>query len=346
MNEQSSRTTRSLTADELSVLCWQLSLLSRAGVPWTECAGLLLEDGQPPRVKAALTQLQGPLSEGVPLSSAMEAAGTFPPYLLLMVEIGQLSGRLDQVLSALSDYYRRESATLDAIRRAVTYPAVMAALIALVFLVLVSRVLPVFSQVFSQLGAGLSPVAAALLGSGSTGQIIAYILSGLLLAGAVALLLFFRGERGVRLFSRGATAEAVARGRFSSAMALMLQSGLPLDEAMERTSELLEGSPLAERFLDCRRRVSEGASFPCAVEDAGVLTGLQAGLLSAGFRTGVSEEAMAELARRCQAEADERLSRLLSRFEYLLVIVLCAAVGLVLLSVMLPLLGVLSAIGG
>ena len=115
---------------------------------------------------------------------------------------------------------------------------------------------------------------------------------------------------------------------------------------MERTSELLEGSPLAERFLDCRRRVSEGASFPCAVEDAGVLTGLQAGLLAAGFRTGVSEEAMAELARRCQAEADERLSRLLSRFEYLLVIVLCAAVGLVLLSVMLPLLGVLSAIGG
>ena len=170
MNEQSSRTTRSLTADELSVLCWQLSLLSRAGVPWTECAGLLLEDGQPPRVKAALTQLQGPLSEGVPLSSAMEAAGTFPPYLLRMVEIGQLSGRLDQVLSALSDYYRRESATLDAIRRAVTYPAVMAALIALVFLVLVSRVLPVFSQVFSQLGAGLSPVAAALLGSGSTAQ--------------------------------------------------------------------------------------------------------------------------------------------------------------------------------
>ena len=196
MNEQSSRTTRSLTADELSVLCWQLSLLSRAGVPWTECAGLLLEDGQPPRVKAALTRLQGPLSEGVPLSSAMEAAGTFPPYLLRMVEIGQLSGRLDQVLSALSDYYRRESATLDAIRRAVTYPAVMATLIALVFLVLVSRVLPVFSQVFSQLGAGLSPVAAALLSSGSTGQIIASILSGLLLAGAVALLLSFRGERG------------------------------------------------------------------------------------------------------------------------------------------------------
>ena len=62
-----------------------------------------------------------------------------------------------------------------------------------------------------------------------------------------------------------------------------------------------------------------------------------------------AEQARAEAEERvaqAQAEADERLSRLLSRFEYLLVIVLCAAVGLVLLSVMLPLLGVLSAIGG
>ena len=64
------------------------------------------------------------------------------------------------------------------------------------------------------------------------------------------------------------------------------------------------------------------------------------------FSADSEREAMAELARRGQAEADERLSRLHSRFEYLLVIVLCAAVGLVLLSVMLPLLGVLSAIGG
>ena len=55
---------------------------------------------------------------------------------------------------------------------------------------------------------------------------------------------------------------------------------------------------------------------------------------------------MEELSRRCQADADERLSLLLSRFEYGLVIILCLAVGLVLLSVMLPLLGVLSAIGG
>ena len=337
---------KALTADELSALCWQMAQLGKAGVPWSECAALLLEDSQPPRLRAALERLREPLSMGEPLSAAMEQAGDYPPYLLRMVAIGQAAGRLDRVLAALSDYYRREAAILDAIRRAVTYPAVMAALIALVFLVLVARVLPVFSRVFAQMGAGLSPAAAALLGSGSGVKYAAYALSALLLLAAAALILFFRGERGLRLLGRGKVAGAIARGRFTSAMALMLQSGLPMDEALERTGQLLEGSPIAPAFEKCRRLTEEGTSFPRAVEESGMLGGLQAGLLSAGFRTGAPEEAMAEIARRCQNEADESLGRLLSRFEYGLVIALCAAVGLVLLSVMLPLLGVLSAIGG
>ena len=185
-----------------------------------------------------------------------------------------------------------------------------------------------------------------LLGSGSGVKYAAYALAALLLLAAAALILFFRGERGLRLLGRGKVAEAIARGRFTSAMALMLQSGLPMDEALDRTGQLLSDSPLAPAFADCRRRAEEGTSFPRAVEESGMLGGLLAGLLSAGFRTGAPEEAMAEIARRCQNEADEHLSRLLSRFEYGLVIALCAAVGLVLLSVMLPLLGVLSSIGG
>ena len=343
MNQTNAKT---LTADELSALCWQMAQLGKAGVPWSECAALLLEDSQPPRLRAALERLREPLSLGEPLSAAMEQAGDYPPYLLRMVAIGQAAGRLDRVLSALSDYYRREAATLSAIRRAVTYPAVMAALIALVFLVLVARVLPVFSRVFAQMGAGLSPAAAVLLGSGSGVKYAAYALAALLLLAAAALILLFRGERGLRLLGRGKAAEAIARGRFTSAMALMLQSGLPMDEALDRTGQLLSDSPLAPAFADCRRRTEEGTSFPRAVEESGMLGGLLAGLLSAGFRTGAPEEAMAEIARRCQNEADEHLSRLLSRFEYGLVIALCAAVGLVLLSVMLPLLGVLSSIGG
>ncbi|MBC5736829.1 type II secretion system F family protein [Lawsonibacter faecis] len=339
-----------LPPEALSVFCSQLALMLRSGIGSEEAVDILAGDAQSAPVKDLLTRLHASLLQGAPLSRALEDCGTFPGYMVRMVEIGQAAGRLDQVLSALSDYYRREADTAASIRRAVLYPAVMAILVALVFLVLVTRVLPVFQQVFNQLGVSLSPVAQGLLRAGEAGKYVGAALVALLAVGAAALLLSRRQAKTARslesrLLRRGAAGLAVDRSRFSSAMALMLSSGLPLDESMDRTVRLLEGAPLAPRLSACRTQMEDGVNFSKAVAACGILDGLQAGLLGAGFRAGVPEQAMEELAARCQAEADDALGRLLSKLEFSLVILLCAAVGLVLLSVMLPLLGVLAAIG-
>ena len=141
-----------LTEDELSVFCSQLSLLLQAGVGSEESLSILTDDARTPGERALLEQIHAALEGGAYLSDALAGAGVFPPYLIRMVEIGQAAGRLDQVLSALSAYYQRESDVSRSLRRAAGYPAVMAVLIAVVFLVLVARVLPVFQQVFDQLG--------------------------------------------------------------------------------------------------------------------------------------------------------------------------------------------------
>lgn len=342
--------TPALSYDALSVFCCQLSLMLHAGIGSEESVSLLLSDARQPREQELLRAVHAKLLDGAPLADALAAAGAFPAYLLRMVAIGEAAGRLDQVLTALATYYRREADTQRALRRAVAYPAAMALLVAVIFLALVSRVLPVFQQVFAQLGVGLSPVARALLTFGSASQAVTAVLAVILVACALLLFYLVRSRKGAaaysRLFARSAAGRAVDRSRFASVMALMLSSGLPLDEAMGRTVELLEQSALAPALRECRRRMEEGESFPRAVEGAGLLTGLQAGLLAAGSRAGVTDQAMEELARRCGQEAEERLDSMLSRFEYLLVVVLCLSIALVLLSVMLPLLGVLSAIGG
>lgn len=335
-----------LTHDELSVLCWELAKLNKAGIPWADSAELLLENTDSRRIRLVLEAMRSKMPLGAPLTQVLEETGQFPDYLLHMIKIGEISGRLDQVLEALSLYYKRESALAATIRSAVTYPCVMATLISLIFLILVIRVLPVFSQVFSLLGTGVPPVLLSLMRPDSFGRYLLIGFALLLLAGAILALILFRSERGVKLFSRGAVAACVGRARFSSSMSLMLSSGLPLDEAMERTKVLLSDSPLADAFASCKEKMDSGLSFPKAVSEAGIFTGLEAGMLTMGFRTGNSEAAMNELAERNQEEADLQLNRLLSRFEYALVIILCGSVGLILLSVMLPLLSMLSSIGG
>lgn len=340
-----------LTADDLSVVCYQLALFLKAGIGVEEGVSLLVQDGGNQAQVRVLSALHNTLKDGAPLSSAMTAQGGFPDYMVRMVEIGQAAGRLDQVLDSLSVYYRRQSETTSAIRRAILYPAMMAVLVAAVFLVLIVQVLPVFQQVFAQLGVSLSPVAQMLMQAGAAGKYVGGALVVLLGVGAIILLFISRGRAKAAqspqagLLGRGAAGRAVNRSQFASAMALMLSSGLPLDEAMERTHHLLEGSPLASALAQCRTRMEQGEGFSSAAADCGLLDSMQAGLLGAGLRTGSAEKSMEELATRCQTEADERLAQLLTRLEFALVAVLCISVGLVLLSVMLPLLGVLSAIG-
>lgn len=252
-----------LDDDTLSLFCSQLSLMLQAGIGVEEGAALLAGDADEPGQRTLLAGLRAGLDRGEPLSQALEATGGFPDYLLRMVEIGQASGRLDQVLAALGRYYARQADTRRALRRAVAYPAVMAVLIAVIFLVLVARVLPVFQQVFVQLGVELSPVAAALLRFGSAGQAVTAAAAVVLALCALLLVWLLRAQTGAAalsgLFARTRAARALGRSWFASAMAMMLSSGVPLDEAMERTAGLLAGSPLAAPWPTAGRGWSRGS---------------------------------------------------------------------------------------
>ena len=87
------------------------------------------------------------------LYPAMEKTGVFPEYALHMTEIGEQTGRLDETMEALAAYYQREEEILDAVKSAVTYPVAMLGMLLVIVAVLFIKVMPVFEQVYMQLGA-------------------------------------------------------------------------------------------------------------------------------------------------------------------------------------------------
>lgn len=341
-----------LTPERLSTLCYQLWMMQQAGVPLEQGVIELRDDASAPWSRDVLTTLHAALQEDLPLSIALSQSGDFPDYLLHMVHIGEVSGNLECVLLQLSEYYRREAELRESIQKAVTYPAFMTILIAAVFFILITQVLPIFLQVFDQLGLSLSPATAALVRFGTTGKYITGAVTAFMALTAAAALFLFHTKKGrtilvrhISIVKNGAAARAVCRSRFSSAMALMLNAGLPFDEAFDRAAALLENTVLSPQIEACREKISSGISLQQALREAQIFDSLHTGLLTAGFHAGVPAKAMDELARRYKEDADQRLTSSLERFEYGLVIALCAIVGLILLSVMLPLLGVLSSIG-
>lgn len=335
---------------QLAGLCRQLGLLLRAGVGSEEAVALLLAEAEQGPLRTALTAALPALELGGSLAGALADTGAFPSYLIQMVEMGERTGRLEQVLFALADYYDRQAQAARTLRRAAAYPTGMALLVLVLFGALVSQVLPVFRRVFEQLGAAPSAATQAVLALGDGAQGAAWVLAAVLALGVILALVCFRTRGGRqaarRFFARTRAGRALDRSRFASAMSLMLSSGLPVEEAAGRAAGLLEGAGLARQAQQCSRQIQEGAPFHRAVEEAGLFSRLQLGLLAASSRAGVADLAMEELAGRCSAEAETLLESLLNRFEYALVAFLCLSIGLVLLSVMLPLVGMLSAVGG
>lgn len=343
-----------LFADELSLFFMQISLMLKAGILPIDAMSLLEHDSSLEREIKLLSGVRQALEDGQPLYAALNATASFPDHALRMVQVGEETGRLEQVLEVLSQHYQREYELKQSLRRAVVYPAWMAAIIAAVTFVLVTQVLPVFQRILQQLGSGLTPWAASLMHLGSLSRQGAIILAVLLLVLTLFLFAASRTHKGQerlrrlmdRILFRGALGLSVGRENFASAMALSLASGLNLSQALEKAILLMGDDKLKQNIEQCALLLEQGNTLSQAAERAGIFGGLEAGLLAAGSKAGAEDTVMLELARRYHDKTEDILSGMMARLEPLLVILLVLVVGMLLLSVMLPLLSMMNTIGG
>ena len=113
---------------------------------------------------------------------------------------------------------------------------------------------------------------------------------------------------------------------------------------MELASNLIEEIGFQEKINQCLTRMSEGTEFSSALTQTGIFSGIYGRMLSLASRTGGIDTVMEEIAEKYEEEIDSRLFRLISILEPTLVIFLSVIVGIILLSVMLPLMGIMSSL--
>lgn len=337
---------------EISAFCGQLALILQSGISSIEGISVMLEDARSEEEKQILGTMQEKLTETGSLADAFAAACVFPPYLLHMVQIGEETGTLDNVMDALSAHYAREDAIRQSIKSSVTYPLFMAAMMIVIILVLLIRVMPIFNQVFVQLGSEMTGFSRTLMDLGNLLHTNALILVVILLVIAAFLFFGLRTKTGLELTARighalpftRAVYEKTAACRFADAMALTLSSGLHPERSMELAYELNDDAFFTKKLDTCRQLMADGKELSDALHEAGIFTGTYARMITLGARTGTQEQVMRRIAALYQEEIDTRLSNMLAVLEPTLVIALSLIVGVILLSVMLPLMGILSSI--
>lgn len=339
-----------LTARELSSFCGQMGMLLHSGISTAEGLHILCDESKTDTDREILTPLIRSVEETGSLSQALEESGYFPKSMTAYVKTGEETGCLDEIMASLSDHYDQEQEISDQIRSAVTYPLIMLGMMAVVILVLLLKVLPVFQQVFQQMGLEMNGVSRGLLNAGN--MISRY--SALFLVLAVVLIgciLFFSlTEKRHTLLKKMVTHLPVFReipvamdySRLTQGLSLGLRSGLSPETTLGLTKALLSQPEILEKVEKTAKLLEEGEAFSKALTETGLFSGMEGRLITVSFYSGSSDETFKKLSLQYTEKSVGLISQAVSVVEPTIVILLSLLVGLVLLSVMMPLLGILS----
>ena len=343
-----------LSEEQISVFCRSLAMMLRSGVTMQEAVELFVQDGDDasPLLHSTAQQMEKALGEGQSFAQTARDTGAFPEYALGVFSMAELSGRLDEVLDRLADYYDRQHALNERLRSTLTYPVALLLMMCGVLSVLVFSVLPMFVRVYNSLTGSLAAssyayvLAASLIGRVSL--VLAVAVSAVLLVLAVMLHTQkgrekLNGPMERSRFTRKA-ARQLAVSQMADTVSTMLASGAEEDSALEQCIRQTSHTGLRTALQACRSDMQQGTGMAQAFLRHKVLPPLYARMLQGGSESGSLPAAMESVALRMGQEAENALCRLIDDIEPVLIGFLTASVGFTLLSVMLPLLGILSAV--
>ena len=234
------------------------------------------------------------------------------------------------------------------------YPAVLLAIMLIVIILLITQVLPLFNNIFTELSISLSPLAQALLsfGNGIENYMILIVVFFIVIC-ILIVVLFLNAKRNNtvsqkifnKLFSKKKLAMSLATAKFADALSICMQSGLDIDASLEMAKKINTNLLLDRKIAECQTLISQGIAVSDAFADSELFSGIFSRMISVGYKTGSVDVVMCELARKLEQQAAEELNIVISRVEPTLVIILSVIVGIILLSVMLPLMSIMSVIG-
>ncbi len=344
---------RLLSNAEIASFCRQAAMIIKAGIAPAEGMDILLNDTVNKEGKELLQKISDSCKQGNPFFEALEKTGVFPDYMIKLIALGEESGNTDDVLFSLAQYYEREENISESIKSAVTYPLIMIAMMFIVILVLIVKVLPIFKQVFAQLGTQMSPLAASLLAVGNTLSRYSMVIVVVFLLLIGCLIITYKIPAGRAKIHRFLTRfpltrgfyDKVAAGRFASGLYLAFTSGMDTYRSLDMISDIVENEDMKAKIKVCKEEMEKDSDLPEALAKAEIFSNLYSRMVTVGFRSGSIDLVMKQISRNYDDETEKQLNHIISIIEPTLVIILSLIVGLILMSVLLPLMGIMSSIG-
>lgn len=330
---------------DISLFCKQMSVMLNSGIPLNNAVDILEQQTDAKNLKASLKVISKSLKEGSQLSKAMlDQEGMFPDLLIRMVQAGEKTGKLDEVLEKMSEHYNKELKTSRQIRGAMIYPAVLAFLAVAAVLALLYIVIPSFSGIFEQSGMDMPLPTRIVLAASNFVRSYWYILFGVT---GILVFLFLRyrsTEAGRYQLDRLKLWLPVIKGpmqkiitaRFASTLAILTSAGIPLVEAIESAAATTNNAVVIEKMKIANEGLQKGERLTGMITATGLFPPMMLSMVKIGEESGSLESMLIKTSDYYEEELETAIKQLLSLLEPAMIIVMGVIIGGIVASVMLP----------
>lgn len=341
--------------DELILFSRQMYTLLRAGVPIIRAMTGLAESIRNLYFQEILFIMIKDLEEGHQLSSTMaKYTDVFSSLMISMVQIGENTGRLDDVFLQLSEYLDREKTTREQVKSALRYPSFVIIAISVAMIIINMFVIPTFAKVFEGLNAELPLPTRILLGVSNFSVEYWWVLLSLTIVAMLSFRYYIKTDAGAfnwdRFITRvpimGSIIMRATLSRFSRAFAMTQRAGVPLIQGLVVVSRAVDNHFIEFHIKSMRTGIERGDSLTRTAQNTEMFTPLVIQMLSVGEETGAVDEMMDQVADFYDREVDYDLKNLTSAIEPILIIAIGIMVLVLALGVFLPMWDLIGAAKG
>ena len=334
-----------LRGAELALITRQLASLVGSGLPLEESILAISEQAERSFIKKLLSAIRCRILEGQSLMQALQDyPAVFPKVYIAAVQAGENSGHLDLILEELANYLEEQQAIRQKIQQALIYPCVVTGISLLIVIFLLTFVVPRMIGVFTSMHQALPMLTVVLLSISQFFQNQGlYCLLFLLCLGAALNYVIKKPEVRISLDRNvlkmpilGKLIILLETGRFSQTLAMLLEAGVPLLEAMRIARGLIQNNALSQAIHQTMTQIREGSSLGQAFKRMGYFPPMSLHLVSSGEGSSQLSSMLRRVAKNHASEVSRAIDLSLTLFEPMMILLMGGVVLFIVLAVLLP----------
>jgi len=340
---------------DIAIFFRQFSVMIDAGLPLVQCLEILASNQENVAFQKTLNGVRTTVEGGATLANAMRAyPKVFDDLTTNMVEAGETGGILDLILQRLAVYVEKAVKLKSAVKSALIYPLAVVSIAVLIVGALMKFVVPIFANLFVGLQVELPLPTRVVMGiSRFVGSFwwVFFVAAGAIFFG---LRQIRKDPRGRYLFDKillntpvlGIVLRKIAVARFTRTLGTLITSGVPILEGMSITARTSGNAVLEQALLRVRKSIEEGRTIVDPLKESGVFPNMVTQMIGVGEATGAMDTMLQKIADFYEDEVDAATKNLLTLMEPMIIAFLGVAVGGIVISLYMPLFGMISKLSG